>query len=487
MLSDRPAAAFYKTDRLQDWPFRRLAVCKTDSTNSAGQHFHANQTHRTITKDNNAMTTLRTFGTAALCTLALAGCVVTAKWRALVETAPNSFHQVLVNTSGNAVHVYVSNNQLNISTYDDKGILLTTQSDSHVISAASKTLDLAGGRLLVVGATLNSNLIIDSNTGTVSTLDESLLPEGAGNWTLSGVSQAFSTQVAAYGSRLVEGNAQAWVLVWNVADNTFTQVDIPGLASIEALYSNDHLVVQGTAAEERWVVTLDASLSELGRFVVPSADETLIGDSQGRPVFFDATTKNVAVHAPDGTLAWQFSNSEYTYIRGESVGPDGSVLLWGDHANYSLFAFRTDNAHFLRLTPDGALAYHYLAGNPDMARIDYRNIKQFNDGSIQLSVQGLGGELSGLIMVDGVFGVPYRTTKEIQHDFVSATGTKTRWMREPIRVEVISRTSAWLIELVSQSGGHCNNRDVFNVDRKRLLTVSELCGASTPSVVISSY
>lgn len=220
---------------------------------------------------------------------------------------------------------------------------------------------------------------------------------------------------------------------------------------------------------------------------MPVAEETLIGDSLGRPAFFDNTTKNVSVRAPEGTLVWQFSNSEYTYIRGQSVGPDGSVLLWGDNANYGLLSLRTDNAHFLRLTPEGALAYHYLAGNDDMAKIDYRNIKQFNDGSLQLSIQGLGGELAGLLMVDGVLGIPYRTTKEIHHDFVSAAGEKKRWMREPIRVEVISRTSAWLIELVSQSGGHCNNRDVFNVDNKRLITASQLCGASTPTIVISSY
>jgi hypothetical protein len=293
--------------------------------------------------------------------------------------------------------------------------------------------------------------------------------------------------VAAYGSRSVDGSPQAWIVVWNVLSQTFTVVDIPGLSAIDAVFSNENLIVQGRNGEERWVITMDASLNELGRFVLTAEEESLIGDSLGRPTFINVSTKNVITRSPDGAPGWEFVNNEYTYIRGQSVGPDGSVLLWGDHANYSLFSFRTDNAHFLRITPEGALAYHYLAGKDDMAKIDYRNIKQFEDGSIQLSVQGLGGELAGLLLIDGVWGVPYRTTKEILHDYVSATGVKKRWMREPIRVESISRTSAWLIEVVSQSGGHCNNRDVFNVDKQHLISVSELCGASAPTVVVSYY
>lgn len=434
------------------------------------------------------MNRIRTLGICALSVITLAGCLATvAKWKAQVETTPNNFNHVVTDSTGNAVHVYVNNNQLHMSTYDAEGALLTTQTDTHTFATTNKTLDLTEGRLFVVGNTLGNSTVIDTNTATVSNIDPSLLPEGAIDWTLQGVTHAFTSQVAAYGSRLVEGNAQAWVIIWNVATHSFTLMDVPGLNTVEAVYSNDHLIIQGNAGSERWVVTLDSMMNELGRFVIAQADDTLIGDSLGRPTFIDNVTKNVTTRAADGSLVWQFINSEYSYIRGQSVGPDGSVLLWGDHANYSLFAFRTDNAHFLRLTPDGALAYHYLAGKDDMAKIDYRNIKQFDDGSIQLSVQGLGGELSGLLVIDGVFGVPYRTTKEILHDFVSATGEKKRWMREPIRVEVISRTSAWLIELVSQSGGHCNNRDVFNVDTKRLITVSELCGASVPTVVISSF
>lgn len=445
-------------------------------------------TYQLDTKKNKTMNRFRSLGVLALCALTLAGCMAAvAQWRALVDTTPNSFHQVLLNSSGNAVHVYVGNNQLNISTYDTDGVLLDTQSHARSVNAASKTLDLAEGRLLIVGATLNDSLIVDTNNATLVSFDESLLPEGAGHWSLSGAATAFSSHVALYGSRLLDGNAQAWVMVWDVANNTFAPIDLPELASVEAVYSHDNLMVQGTAAGERWVVTLDATLSELGRFIVPTADQVLMGDSLGRPVLFDNVSKNVAVFSPEGVLQWEFTNSEYAYIRGQSVGPDGSILLWGDHANYSLFAFRTDNAHFLRITAEGALAYHYLAGKDDMARIDYRNIKQFDDGSLQLSVQGLGGELSGLLVIDGVFGVPYRTTKEIHHDFVSATGEKRRWMREPVRVEVISRTSAWLIELVSQSGGHCNNRDVFIVDKNHLLSASELCGAATPTVVISYY
>lgn len=434
------------------------------------------------------MNRFRSVGVLALCVLTLAGCMaVVAKWRALVDATPNSFNQVLLSSAGNAVHVYVNDNQLNISTYDPEGILLGTQSHARVVNAASKTLDLAEGHLLIVGTTLNESLIVDANNATLMSFDESLLPEGAGNWTLSGATTAFSSQIALYGSRMLEGNAQAWVMLWDVANNTFASVDFPALTSVEAAFSHDNLIVQGTAAGDRWVVTFDAALNELGRFLIPGADQVLIGDSLGRSVLLDNVSKNVAVYTPEGVLQWEFTNSEYPYIRGQSVGPDGSILLWGDHANYSFFAFRTDNAHFLRITAEGALAYHYLAGKDDMAKIDYRNIKQFDDGSLQLSVQGLGGELSGLLMIDGVLGVPYRTTKEIHHDVVSAAGEKKRWMREPVRVEVISRTSAWLIEVVSQSGGHCNNRDVFVIDKNHLISASELCGAAVPTVVLSYY
>lgn len=430
----------------------------------------------------------RNAGLLALSTVLLGGCLATVvKWKNQIETTPNAFHHVLTNTDGNAVHVYVQNNALQMSTYDPEGALLATQADPHTFNTAARTLDLVDGRLLVQGSTLATTYVVDGNTAVVAPLDSSQLPEGSADWALTGITPALSSQVAAYGSRSVDGNPQAWIIVWNVSSQTFAVVDIPGVSTIDAVFSNENLIVQGRHGEERWVITMDASLNELGRFVLTAEEESLIGDSLGRPTFINVTTKNVITRLPDGALDWEFVNSEYTYIRGQSVGPDGSILLWGDHSNYSLFSFRTDNAHFLRITPEGALAYHYLAGKDDMAKIDYRNIKQFEDGSVQLSVQGLGGELAGLLLIDGVWGVPYRTTKEILHDFVSATGVKKRWMREPIRVESISRTSAWLIEVVSQSGGHCNNRDVFNVDKQHLISVSELCGASAPTVVVSYY
>lgn len=420
-------------------------------------------------------------------TLGLSACAVIAKWRATVELRPANFNQVLVDGSGNVAHVFMDNNALHISTYDNKGALIATVDDTHSVNHASKTQELDTGRMLIIGSTLNSSLIVDANTGSVAPIDSSLLPDGAGDWALTGVTSALGSQIAIYGTRTVNDIAQPWILLWDLQNNTFTQTDIPSLDTIDTLFSQQAVIVQGTLAGERWVITLDAAMNELGRFALSDANENLIGDSLGRAALFDSSTQNVDVLNFDGTTAWQYVNNEYHYIRGESVGPDGSVLLWGDHANYSILAFRTDNAHFLRLTPDGTLAYHYRAGDSDMAKIDYRNIRQFKDGSIQLSVQGLGGELAGLVIFDGKFGVPYRTTKVIQHDYVSPLGKQTRFMREPIRVEVISRTAPLLIEVVSQSGGHCNNRDVFNAGKSNLVSLSELCGAANPSVVISYY
>ncbi|CBL44171.1 hypothetical protein HDN1F_05880 [gamma proteobacterium HdN1] len=418
---------------------------------------------------------------------ALGGCVMLLKWRVTTELVPKNFNQVLLDRDGNAAHVYMDGGVLHVAKYGDKGVALGVQDIAATITNTAPTLDLDKGRLLVRGATLGDSVLIDANLGTAGPLDAAQLPVGASTWALANAKPVLNGKIALYGTRTgEEGGTHPWLMLWDLAAGSFTLVETPMLDTIDAVFAQQSLMVQGQAAGVAQVVTLDATLNVLGQFAVP-AGQKLIGDSLGRPVLYNDANLTLYTVNFDGTPVWTYKNETYKWIRGQRVGPDGSVLLYGDHSNYSAVALRKDSAHFLRVTPEGALAYHYQTLSNDTARIDYKNIRQFADGSMQISLQGLSGDVTGLLIFDGVVGVPYQTKKTVRHEFISAAGKESRYVKEPIRVEVISQTKPLLIELLSSQGGHCASLDVYNVGKAGLLTLNELCGAEKPSVVLSRY
>ncbi|HAG95879.1 MAG TPA: hypothetical protein DCL78_17290, partial [Gammaproteobacteria bacterium] len=88
--------------------------------------------------------------------------------------------------------------------------------------------------------------------------------------------------------------------------------------------------------------------------------------------------------------------------------------------------------------------------------------------------------VSGLVVGSSSLGVPFTVTRQVFHDFVTPMGTKTRFMKEPKRVETYTQQCDFLCLpiLMSQSEGHCDNLDVFNVSTDSLISVSQVCGAT---------
>ena len=111
-----------------------------------------------------------------------------------------------------------------------------------------------------------------------------------------------------------------------------------------------------------------------------------------------------------------------------------------------------------------------------MANIQYRNTHQFDNGLVQVSFQGWTGQLSGFVLGSNL-STPFTVTRQVFHDYVTLKGSKTRWMREPKRVETYSQCGSLCVSLVSEAEGHCDNLDVFNINSSSLISVTQVCGA----------
>lgn len=423
----------------------------------------------------------------ALPVAAIIGCAATsAKWVATINADPDLFNQVIANADGNAVHVYRDNNQLTLATYDQDGNLLNASSLAQLVEQPLSTLDLANGHLAVIGSRLSDSLFIDTNTGTAQAPDSSLFPDGATQWPLAGVIQTGEAKLTFFGTRTTDNGAQGWLLVFDQSTSNSQLIELPGLTSVDSVFYQGHTLFQGALNGTAHVVTLDAALNESGRFAVPDPALQLIGESLGRAVFLHEDTKNVSAYDAVGNLAWEWQNTEFAYIKGQSVGPDGSTLLWGDNSAYNVVAgIRTDEAHFLRLDAEGALSYHYT-GDDAMASIKYKHVKQFDDGRVQITYQGSSGELTGFLVGSNV-ATPFTVTRAVYHDFISPTGSKSRWMRETKRIETYQQCGFLCMKIVSETAGHCDNLDVFNINSKNLFTLTQVCGETDPHTVRLSY
>lgn len=418
---------------------------------------------------------------------AIIGCAATsAKWAATINADPDLFNQVIANADGNAVHVYKDNNQLTLATYDQDGNLLGTSALAQSVPQPLSTLDLANGQLAIIGTTLAASLIVDSNTSTAQAPDSSLFPDGAAQWPLTGAIRSGDNQITLFGTRTTDTGSQGWLIIFDLSTSNTQLVDLPGVTAVNSVFNQGHTVLEGSVDGAAHIIILDSALNEAGRFAHPDPALQLIGDSQGRAVFLHADTKAVSTYDAAGNLVWEWPNAEFTYIKGQSVGPDGSTLLWGDNSAYNVVSgIRTDEAHFLRLDTDGVLSYHYT-GDAAMASIKYKHVKQFDDGRVQITYQGSSGELTGFL-VGSNLATPFTVTRAVYHDFISPTGSKSRWMRETKRIETYQQCGFLCMKIVSETAGHCDSLDVFNINNKNLFTLTQVCGETDPHTVRLSY
>ena len=414
-----------------------------------------------------------------LLSLFLLGCFATqAQWMAYVMVDPDALNEVLVDAEGNVVHVSEQADGVHLATYDQDGNILFETVADVALPEIQQAVDLPNQQLLLIGATLADSWLVDTNLHQVTPFDVTALASGMGDRTIGGVSNVWNDQLALFGS--VED--QGWALLIDFAGASSQLLDVATTQGVNAVFGYDGLVVEVVTDLGREVVSYDASLVEIGRFTA-SSNDTLIGDSNGRPTLFNTSNHNVKVTDVTGAVQWTFVNAELEQVDGKSVGPDGSVVLWGDNARFNLLlGVVLDNAHLLRIDADGELQYHYLGGD-SMVNIAYSNVKQFENGSVQMSFQGWTGEVSGLLF-GSELGTPFTVTKRVYHDFISALGNKSRWMLEPKRVETYSQCGSLCIGLLNSTEGHCSNLDVFNIDSQSLISVSQVCGVEDEDGVL---
>lgn len=406
----------------------------------------------------------------------LLGCLATAaKWMAYVAVDPDNLNQVLLNADGNVVHVSEQSDGLHIATYDAAGLIVQETTHPIMLTGLERALDLPGGQLLLVGDTLAGAVIVDANLHLISSIESSMLPLDAATRPLTDVVPVLDQKLAAFGSF----NDQGWLLVMDFVTGSSELLEMASVTAVSGAYGFELLMLAVESAAGREVVAFDAALNEASRFALPNSED-LIGVSLNRPALFDRNNHNVRVTDLAGNTQWEFDNAEYEFIDGQSVGPDGSILLWGDNASLNLLGVNFDSAHFLMISAEGLLQYHHLGGK-DMVNIRYSNIRQFNNGMMQVSYQGMTGQVSGLVIGSSSLGAPFTVTRQVFHDFVTPKGTKTRFMKEPRRVETYTQQCDFLCLpiLVSQDEGHCDSLDVFNVNTDSLISVSQVCGATS--------
>ena len=403
--------------------------------------------------------------------LFLLGCFATqAQWMAYVMVDPDALNQVLLDGNGDVVHLSEQDDGLHLTTFDGEGLVSLETVLDLPVTAVQHVLELPNQQLLLVGETLSASWLVDSNLHVINPFDVSTLALGMGDRPIGGVSTVLGEQIAVYGSF----EDQGWVLLIDFAGAASQLLDVSTTQGINSIFGYQGLILEALTDSGRQVISYGEDLIETGRFVVSSSNEELIGDSNGRPALINKSNHDVKVVDAAGAVLWTFENSELETVDGKSVGPDGSVILWGDDARMNLLGIKFDNVHLLRIDSEGVLAYHYLGGD-EMVNIAYTNVKQFDNGLVQISFQGWTGEVSGLLFGSNL-GTPFTVTKRVYHDFVTAAGTKTRWMREPKRLETYSQCGSLCVSIVSSSEGHCRNLDVFNIDDRSLISVSQVCG-----------
>lgn len=403
----------------------------------------------------------------------LVGCVATAaQWMAYISVDPDHFNEVLKDADGNVVHISKNTDGLHITTFDDAGLISDDSVFTQELDDANGSFDLSNARLLVVGSDLASSVMIDATTKNIASLDTAILPTDSANWSISGAHLIADHLIAAFGSQ----ENQGWVIIIDFDTNSSQLLQPSGATAVNSVFSNTNLVASINTANGVEVVSYDMTFNELGRFTLTNNDESLIGDSLGRPVLFNHDNHNVRTTDTNGQTLWEFENQEFEYIKGQSVGPKGNTLLWGDNSKFNpLSSVAEDKAHFLMISAEGELLYHYKGGDA-MAKISYKNIKHFDSGTVQVSYQGWSGELTGFL-IGSTISTPFTVTRKVYHDFISLKGNKTRWMREPKRVETYSQCGSFCLKLVTDIEGHCDNLDVFNVSKRSLISVSQICGA----------
>lgn len=418
-----------------------------------------------------------------LLSLLIVGCTVSAKWMAYVAVDPDDLNQVLTNATGNVVHVSEQSDGVHITTYDEEGGISNDQVLGSSVDAGKGALNVGSDKLLLVGSTLGATQLLDATAGTSSNLDASLLPVDSGSWAVTGSSQKNSDNVFLFGNRPGDSGNQAWILAIDFAAATSQLIEPASATAVKSAFGGSQLVAAVSVASQTVIVTFDATFSEVGRFNLTNTKESLIGESLGRPTLFNSDNNNVRVTDAAGVTAWEFENAEYEYIKGKSVGPSGHILLWGENSKFNVFSnIDTDSAHYLLISPEGELVYHYLAGK-EMAKIVFKHVKQFEDGTIQISYQGWTGELTGFLIGSDSLSTPFRVTRQVYHEFVSLKAAKTKNMNEPKRIETFSQCGLLCLELLTDIEGHCDNLDVYNVGNKGLISVSQVCGAASVDTV----
>lgn len=401
------------------------------------------------------------------------GCIATtAKWMSYAQVNPNSLNEVLNDANNNVVHVSGQQDGIHITYYDETGQIIEDIATGVPQSSFENSFNLSAQRLLLVNSTLAGSLIVDTSAGTATSLSSAMIPTEIADLDLTGSSMVLGNKVAVFGA----ADNQGWLLLLNFDSETSELLEVGSANEIIRAFGHTSLVIEAQTEAGRSIVSFDADLNELSRYILPNSNLELIGESLTRPVLFDKGSNNIRVTDGSGVTQWEFVNDEFEFIKGQSVGADGRTLLWGDNSNLNpLTGVRFDKAHFLLVDTDGTLLYHHKSG-PDMANILYRNTHQFSDGMIQISFQGWTGQLSGLVLGSNL-STPFVVTRQVFHEFITLKGNKTRWMNEPKRVETFSQCGSICVSLVNEVEGHCDNLDVFNIDGSALVSVSQVCGA----------
>ena len=83
----------------------------------------------------------------------LLGCVATAaQWMAYVAVDPDNLNQVLLDATGNVVHVSEQSDGLHIATYDADGMVVQETTLVLALTGTERALGLPGGRNMVGSA-----------------------------------------------------------------------------------------------------------------------------------------------------------------------------------------------------------------------------------------------------------------------------------------------------------------------------------------------
>lgn len=395
---------------------------------------------------------------------------------------PDALNHTFANDSGMILYAHEVEGNLAIEHFDANGTNTHTTSLQISLDQSKGFIALPNGNFFTSGSSPSSVSYVDSSTETfwegvtISSIVEGETFDIAGSYGYQG-------NIALYGAIQSGGNdTKGLIVIIDELGNEVSDLSIEGVTRFSSVTTepSGNIAVQ-TSTDQ--IITLSDTFSELGRFTLPSG-KSLIALSLDHPVLLVSSGANIQRVNANGIVEWTYDNPDIPSIKGQSTDLNGNIVVWGDEAKYILFNMKTDFATYDKITVSGERQWLFQSDD-EMNVVKYVGIDHRSNGDTTISYQGWRGELAGLFIGDST-DIPVRVTRMIQHDTISALGSRATHRVEQARTEVYSRCVFLGICITSETEGHCESLDVAYIN-KNIATVSKICGAKNNDTVKVSY